>query len=496
MTDLKKDETTWNPPGNPRVLSIAFIGFSLGFGIWAMFSALGPFLIKWYDYTATEALFLSAMPPFFAACISIPLGVWTDRYGGRKVFTILLLVLLIPLVTAPFADNYFLFLVLGMMLGLGGASFIIGNAHVSAWYPQSKQGTALGIFALGNIGIILGMVFVPLLITNVLGGPLDNADMPAKIIFGPLAGWRFIFLIFAVPTLIMAIVYWTMTSDPPVRTKKQLTSRQILSVYRSGSLVWIIAFLYWASFGTLTFFSAFTPTYLNDKWNIDPGQASMVYAASLVVCVSIMRPVGGWFSDRLNPIRMLVYLCGAKSVMSILLVFEISFSIQIAGMLCLALLAGASAATVVKLIPTYFPQTVGTVSGLAKAAGAACGFTMSSIMALSYYFTGSYKAGFLVWVAVSIVAFALVVSPRHFQQQMVTRMVRMMSRVGLDPRIITEGSTRVKTIMKEAQTRCDGCKSVDQCELWLKGKVGGENTFCPNASTFDKLARVWTPQSA
>lgn len=65
MTDLKKDETTWNPPGNPRVLSIAFIGFSLGFGIWAMFSALGPFLIKWYDYTATEALFLSAMPPFF-----------------------------------------------------------------------------------------------------------------------------------------------------------------------------------------------------------------------------------------------------------------------------------------------------------------------------------------------------------------------------------------------------------------------------------------------
>lgn len=321
MTDLKKDETTWNPPGNPRVLSIAFIGFSLGFGIWAMFSALGPFLIKWYDYTATEALFLSAMPPFFAACISIPLGVWTDRYGGRKVFTILLLVLLIPLVTAPFADNYFLFLVLGMMLGLGGASFIIGNAHVSAWYPQSKQGTALGIFALGNIGIILGMVFVPLLITNVLGGPLDNADMPAKIIFGPLAGWRFIFLIFAVPTLIMAIVYWTMTSDPPVRTKKQLTSRQILSVYRSGSLVWIIAFLYWASFGTLTFFSAFTPTYLTVKWNIDPGQASMVYAASLVVCVSIMRPVGGWFSDRLNPIRMLVYLCGAKSVMSILLVF-------------------------------------------------------------------------------------------------------------------------------------------------------------------------------
>ncbi len=87
MTDLKKDETSWNPPGNPRVLCIAFIAFSLGFGIWAMFSALGPFLIAWYGYTPTQALFLSAMPPLFAACISIPLGVAADRYGGRKVFT-------------------------------------------------------------------------------------------------------------------------------------------------------------------------------------------------------------------------------------------------------------------------------------------------------------------------------------------------------------------------------------------------------------------------
>ena len=113
-------------------------------------------------------------------------------------------------------------------------------------------------------------------------------------------------------------------------------------------------------------------------------------------------------------------------------------------------------------------------------------------MALSNYFTGSYKFGFLVWVVVSIAAFGFVMSPRNF----LTRMVRMMSRVGLDPRIITEGSTRDKTIMKETQTRCDRCESVEQCELWLKGKVGGENTFCPNASVFDRLAKVWTPHTA
>ena len=131
-----EDGSSWEPTGNPRVLSIASIAFSLGFGIWAMFSALGPFLIVWYGYTASQALFLSAMPPLFAALVSIPLGVAADKYGGRKVFTILLLVLLIPLIAAPFVDNYYVFLVLGMLRGLGGASFIVGNTHISAWYPQ------------------------------------------------------------------------------------------------------------------------------------------------------------------------------------------------------------------------------------------------------------------------------------------------------------------------------------------------------------------------
>tara|TARA_B100002003_G_scaffold139395_1_gene129005 strand:+ start:468 stop:1796 length:1329 start_codon:yes stop_codon:yes gene_type:complete len=411
------DESSRNPLGNPRVLWTAFIAFSLGFGIWAMFSALGPFLIVWYGYTASQALFLSAMPPLFAALVSIPLGVAADKYGGRKVFTILLLVLLIPLIAAPFVDNYYVFLVLGMLLGLGGASFIVGNTHISAWYPQSQQGTVLGIFALGNIGILIGLVFVPLLIINVLGGPLNNADMPAKFILGPIAGWRLIFPIFAVPTFIMAIVYWTMTSDPRAQNKKQLNSHQILGVFKSGRLVWLIAFLYWVSFGTLTFFAAFTPTYLTAKWNIDPAQAAMVYTAALVACVALMRPVGGWLSDRSNPIRLLAYLFGTATIFGALLIFEISFPIQIGSMVCLALLSGVSASTVVKLIPTYFPQTVGTVSGLAKAAGAACGFVGSSTMALSSNFTGSYKVGFSVWFVVSVAAFCLVLNPRHFQQK-------------------------------------------------------------------------------
>ncbi|MCC7406114.1 MAG: NarK/NasA family nitrate transporter [Bdellovibrionales bacterium] len=395
------------PTGNSTVLWISMAAFSLGFGVWGMFSALGPFLIRWFHYTPSQALFLAAMPPLFASIISVPLGAITDRYGGRSVFTGLLVVMLLPLTFAALADEYVMFLIAGMLLGLGGASFVVGNAHVSSWYPQSKQGTALGIFALGNIGITLGMIFVPLLITKVFGGPVGNVDLPPKITFFGLIGWRLVFPVFAIPIAIMAIVYWTKTTDSPTRTRKKVSLPDIIAVCRSSTL-WGIVFLYWVSFGTLTFFSAFIPTYLTDRWQIDSSMSSMVYTSIMVICIAFMRPVGGWLSDRFNPLKLLAGLMGTAIVFVIMLVIEFSFVVQITSIYALALLAGASAATVVKLIPTYFPTTVGTVSGLAKAAGAACGFVMSSTMAIGKNFLGGYTFGFIVWAAMNIAAFIMV----------------------------------------------------------------------------------------
>ena len=98
-----------DPPGNRRVLWISFLAFSLGFAVWGMFSALAPFLIKWYDFSTTQVLVLASMEPFFAAAVSIPLGILTDKFGGRTVFTLLLLSLTIilfsgssPTATTPF----------------------------------------------------------------------------------------------------------------------------------------------------------------------------------------------------------------------------------------------------------------------------------------------------------------------------------------------------------------------------------------------------------
>ena len=302
-------DVTADPPGNPRVLLISFLAFSLGFAVWGMFSALAPFLIKWYDFSATQVLVLASMEPFFAAAVSIPLGILTDKFGGRTVFTLLLLGLTIILFSGLFAQGYYAFLLLGSLLGLGGASFVVGNAHVSSWYPKSKQGIALGIFAMGNIGITVGMMTVTFLVTRVLHGP---------------DGWRLIFPIFAISTLLMALVYWFFTSNSPYNQHKGDSVREIVAVYRSGVLVWLVPYLYWVSFGTLTFFASAMPIYLVDQWHVDAVHASMLYTPLLVVCVAITRPLGGWLADRFDPLRILGQLFGIMVVLAVVMTMQIS----------------------------------------------------------------------------------------------------------------------------------------------------------------------------
>ena len=389
------------PAGNPRVLWISSVAFALGFAVWGMFSALSPFLIKWYDFSAAQVLVLASMEPFFAAAVSIPIGIWTDKFGGRTVFSLLLLSLAIILFCGLFAESYYSFLVLGSLLGLGGASFVVGNAHVSSWYPASKQGTALGIFAMGNIGIIIGMMGVTFLVTRVLTGP---------------SGWRLIFPIFAVPTLLMALVYWFFTSDSPYKKHQGESMRDIVAVYRSGVVVWLVAYLYWVAFGTLTFFASSIPTYLLDRWHVDAARAAMVYTPPLVVCVAITRPLGGWLADRFDALQMLEGLFGIMIVLAVVMAMQISLPVELFAIYGLALLAGAAAAAVIKLIPLYF-RHVGAVSGVAKAAGAACGFIMTVILAASNEFLGGYTFGFAIWALMNVAAFYIVLSRVGFRGQ-------------------------------------------------------------------------------
>jgi NNP family nitrate/nitrite transporter-like MFS transporter len=244
------------------------------------------------------------------------------------------------------------------------------------------------------------MMAVTLLVTRVLNGP---------------DGWRLIFPIFAVCTLLMAVVYWLFTSDSPYKQHHGETVGDIVAVYRSGVVVWLVAYLYWVSFGTLTFFASAVPTYLLDRWHVDPARASMVYTPLLVVCVAITRPLGGWLADHSDALKILGRLFGIMVILSLVMAMQISLDVELFAIYGLALLAGAAAAAVIKLIPVYF-RHVGAVSGLAKAAGAACGFIMTVTLAASKDLLGGYTFGFALWALMNVAAFYIVLSRLGFRR--------------------------------------------------------------------------------
>ena len=157
------------------------------------------------------------------------------------------------------------------------------------------------------------------------------------------------------------------------------------------------------------------PTYLVDQWHVDAARASMVYTPLLVVCVAITRPLGGWLADHFDALRILGRLFGIMAVLAVVMAMQISLGVELFAIYGLALLAGAAAAAVIKLIPVYF-RHVGAVSGLAKAAGAACGFAMTVTLAASKDLLGGYTFAFALWALMNVAAFYIALSRVGFRQ--------------------------------------------------------------------------------
>lgn len=437
------------PPGNPTVLYLATIAFFFCFAIWALYAPLGPYFMKWYNLSAGQALILVAIPALLGSIIRIPMGILADKFGARIVFTALLLFVVIPLVGTIFVDSYVMFLICGLFFGISGTSFILGVTHVSVWYPQSKQGTALGIYGMGNVGTILATIFVPILIVSVFGGNYiesgvndgntgtmvessatealkdveeleilqaeQQQQLPARFTIGSLPAWHLIFGIYAIPALVMGIIYWTMTSEPP-RRREPKSFGEIFSIYRSSRLAWLFSYLYWMTFGGFVAFSLFSPTYFSDRWDIDRAQASMVYTTIFVIITALIRSVGGWLSDRIDPRKILIVTFGVSLGVLVTMTMEISFVIQLTSLYILGFCCGIGNACVFKLIPSYF-TAVGAVGGLAGALGGTGGFLMPIVMGLIKDATGSYKYGFGIWVAICLGTLFIVLMPKLFHKQ-------------------------------------------------------------------------------
>jgi NNP family nitrate/nitrite transporter-like MFS transporter len=375
--------------GSPALmLAMATVGFALNFWAWALLSPLGPlFREKGTLGTLSESdvALLVAVPVIVGSLGRIMVGAMTDRYGGRVMFPLVSTSTIIPVVfIALFAQtSYMALLVGGFFLGVAGTAFAVGVPFVNAWFPPERRGLAIGVFGAGMGGTAISALTTVKLYTNVD----DKAP----------------FVITAVALAVYAVAAWAVMRDAPGRSVPTTPLLTRLSANARLSVTWQACILYAVAFGGYVAFSVYLPSYLKVAYELTPADAANRMAGFVVVAV-VMRPVGGWLSDRFGAIPVLavgyaVVAIGAGVASTTPLLEPVGAASFLSMAAALGAGSGATFALVAKVTE---PARVGGVTGLVGAAGGLGGFVPPLIMGYIYGRTDSYAIG-LVLLAVTAV---------------------------------------------------------------------------------------------
>jgi NNP family nitrate/nitrite transporter-like MFS transporter len=272
-----------------------------------------------------------------------------------------------------FARSYRELLIWGLFLGMAGTSFSIGIAFSSRWFPPEKQGAALGIYGAGNIGQSVALFGVPILTG--------------------LWGWQVTYRLFAVVALLWGIVFLAFARNAPV-TARPKSLREMLRVLYEQPLSWLLSLFYFVTFGGFVALSIGMPKLLQEIFLLTREDAGL-RVAGFVVLATLMRPIGGWISDKIGGARLLVFVFIGAGLLALGLTIEsiVPFTI---GALGVAACIGMGNGAVFKLVPQYFPRDTGTVTGLVGAMGGVGGFFPPLVLGLIKTQTGAYDLGFVL----------------------------------------------------------------------------------------------------
>lgn len=358
-----------------RVLAVATLAFALCFSVWGLVPPLAPFFRERYGLSNTQVGLLVSTPVLLGAVLRIPAGLLTDRFGGRRVFPALLLLLVPSLALVAFSNSFITMLGAVLILGTSGASFAVGIPFVSQWFSPGRQGFALGIYGAGNIGTALAAVVAPRLTASL--------------------GWTWAFWVWVPLLITMAVVVYMTTSEAPTFTPRtgSLASRLHILVDRPVS--WVLVLFYFVTFGGFVAMGAFLPSLLVSEYGLTVADAGM-RTAGFVVVATAARPVGGWLADRIGGTRVLDLVFLAVTAFAILIAFGPGMVGITIGFLGSALVLGIGNGGVFKLVADYFPSETGTVAGLVGAAGGLGGFFPPILLGLVRDITGHYAIGFML----------------------------------------------------------------------------------------------------
>jgi NNP family nitrate/nitrite transporter-like MFS transporter len=371
--------------GSGRALFFSTSAFAVSFAVWGLIAALAPTFTQEYKLSATEKSLLIAIPVLLGSVGRLFAGMLADRFGGRLTFSALLVFAAIPAVAIGFSTSYAQLLIFGLLLGVAGTTFPVGIGFTSKWFSAEKQGTALGVYGMGNIGQSIAVFFAPVLALW-------------------LGDWRTVFFIFAAITLVWGVVFYLFAQDAS-KVMQRKTLLESLSVLKSSKLAWILSLFYFLTFGGFVALALYMPTFLREIFNLTPTDAG-ARTAGFVVLATLLRPVGGILADKMGGARVLIFVFAAIAAFSLLLSFSTIVLFTVGALGCAAAL-GLGNGAVFKLVPQYFAKETGTVTGLVGAFGGLGGFFPPLELGLVKDATGSYTIGFVLLSAFAIICLAV-----------------------------------------------------------------------------------------
>ena len=383
------------------VLVVSTLAFTVCFMVWMMFGVIGIPIRKTLNLNATEFGLLTAMPVLTGSLIRVPLGIWTDRYGGRIVMTVLMALTVPAIFLMAYATAYWHFLVVGLFVGLAGGSFSVGTPYVARWFPKNRQGFAMGVYGAGNSGAAVNKFIAPALVVAF--------------------GWTMVPQAYAAIMLATVILFWFFSySDPahlvPPSTKfsdqlKMLKDPKVLKYCQYYSIV----------FGGYVALSLWMVQYYIGEYGLDIRAAALL-AACFSLPGGVLRAVGGWLSDKYGAhsvtwwVMWVCWIClfllsYPQTDFTVLTVdgpktFHLGLNVYaFTGlMFVLGIAMAFGKASVFKYISDDFPTNIGTVSGIVGLAGGLGGFVLPILFGALMDFTGIRSSAFMlmygvVWVS-------------------------------------------------------------------------------------------------
>ena len=383
------------------VLVSSTLAFTVCFAVWMMFGVIGIPIKNELGLNATQFGILTATPVLTGSLVRVPLGMWTDKFGGRIVLFLLMLVCVPAIWLIQYATLFWHYLVLGLFVGLAGGSFSVGTPYVARWFPRKRQGFAMGVYGAGNSGAALNKFVAPAIVVAV--------------------GWTMVPQVYAIALLATAVVFWFCSySDPAHLVDSKVTWREQMLALKDPR-VWKYCQYYSIVFGGYVALSLWMVQYYVGEYGFD-----IRIAALLAACFSlpggVLRAIGGWLSDKYGAHSVTWWVLWVSWVCLFLLSYpQTQFTVMTLDgpktfdvglnawmftvlMFVIGVAWAFGKASVFKYISDEFPTNIGVISGIVGLAGGLGGFLLPILFGALQDLTGIRSSAFMlmygvVWVS-------------------------------------------------------------------------------------------------